>query len=65
MGMIYLTPKEVSERYRGTISTRTLANWRSIGDGPRFTKVGGRVLYALTAIEEWEKRRTRGMERGA
>lgn len=60
----YLTPKEVSERYRGTISTRTLANWRSTGDGPQFTKVGGRVLYSIASIEEWEKRRTKGAKVG-
>lgn len=56
----YLTPKEVSQRYKGKISERTLANWRSSGDGPAFTKVGGRVLYSVEAIEAWERKRTKG-----
>lgn len=56
----FLTPKEVSVRYKGKITERTLANWRSSGEGPRFTKIGGRVLYSLEAVIEWEKRRTKG-----
>jgi hypothetical protein len=56
----YLTPRELSERYKGAISERTLANWRSSGGGPQFTKVGGRVLYSLASVEDWEKKRTRG-----
>ena len=56
----FMTPKEVSNRYKGKISERTLANWRSKGDGPRFTKVGGRVLYTLESIEDWENKRTKG-----
>ena len=38
----YLTAEEVSQRYRGEIAVRTLANWRCLGVGPRFVKVGGR-----------------------
>ena len=56
----YMTPKELSERYKGAITERTLANWRSSGDGPKFTKIGGRVLYPLSFIEEWERKRTKG-----
>lgn len=57
----YLTPKELSDRYKGKISERTLANWRSSGDGPGFTKIGGRVLYALRSVETWEQKRQRGV----
>ena len=56
----YLTPKELSERYKGTVTERTLANWRSSGEGPQFTKIGGRVLYPLHSVEAWEKKRTKG-----
>lgn len=54
----YLTPDELSARFRGEISTRTLANWRCLGTGPRFTKIGGRVLYPLAEVLVWENSRT-------
>lgn len=56
----YLTPAEVSQRYGGKISTRTLSNWRSSGNGsgPLFTKVGGRVFYPLSKLVAWEAKRT-------
>lgn len=54
-----LTPQDLCERYKGKISLRTLANWRSEGSGPSFTKIGGRVFYALDAVLRWEKDRTR------
>jgi hypothetical protein len=54
----YLTPAELVERYKGTITTRTLANWRSTGDGPVYTKIGGRVLYPVQSVIEWESART-------
>lgn len=41
----YLTPEEVTERYRGTISVGTLRNWRSMRIGPAFVKVGKSVLW--------------------
>lgn len=59
MNAVYLTPQELAGRYKGQITVRTLANWRSTGNGPKFTKVGGRVLYPLEAIVEWEKSRTK------
>lgn len=55
----YLTPQELAARYKGSITVRTLANWRSTGHGPKFTKIGGRVLYPLDAVIEWEKSRTK------
>lgn len=57
-GKLFLTPAELVQRYEGKISTRTLANWRSAGTSPPFTKVGGRILYPLDELIEWEKRRT-------
>lgn len=52
-----ITPRELVERYRRCISERTLANWRSNGEGPRFVKIGGRVMYSLAAVMDWEKTR--------
>jgi len=53
-----LTPTELSQRYNSLVSLKTLANWRSTGEGPAFTKVGSRVFYRLTDVLEWEERRT-------
>jgi hypothetical protein len=55
---VYLTPDELVARWRRKVSRRTLSNWRSSHEGPRFTKIGGRVLYALNHVEEWERERT-------
>lgn len=55
---LFLTPEEVAERYQGKVTARTLANWRSQGISPPYTKVGGRILYPLRELIEWEKRRT-------
>lgn len=57
---LYLTPAEVSERYGHTVSERTLANWRSRGDGPPYTKIGGKVLYPVEQLAAWEEQRTIG-----
>lgn len=54
----YLTPEELSQRFRGRVAVRTLANWRCLGVGPKFRKIGGRILYPINEIEAWESRRT-------
>ena len=56
----YLTPTELVARYKNTITIRTLANWRSTGEGPRYTKIGGRVLYPVDDVISWENSRTLG-----
>jgi hypothetical protein len=62
-GEQFLTPEELTQRYKGRISLRTLANWRSTGDGPIYTKIGGRVLYALSAVKNWEQSRRARQDR--
>lgn len=57
-GKEFFTPAEVAARYKNTITTRTLANWRSSGNGPVFSKIGGRILYPVKDLLEWERRRT-------
>lgn len=39
---------------RWNISPRTLERWRWTGEGPRYLKVGGRVVYRLEDIEAFE-----------
>jgi predicted DNA-binding transcriptional regulator AlpA len=40
---------------RWGISHRTLERWRWTGEGPKFVKLGGRVVYRLSDIEEYEQ----------
>src|SRR5690606_21157528 len=40
---------------RWGISHRTLERWRWTGEGPKFLKVGGRVVYRLSDVEEYER----------
>jgi hypothetical protein len=32
---------------------RTLANWRTLGRGPRYIRAGGRVFYRVRDLEAW------------
>lgn len=52
-----LTPADVAEKTG--FAVQTLANWRSLGEGPAFFKVGGLVRYDEATIQQWlESRRT-------
>lgn len=58
----YLTPRELAERWRNIVSLSTLDNWRSSQNrGPRFVKIGGRVLYPLVEVEAYEQCNLRGL----
>jgi excisionase family DNA binding protein len=46
-----LTQTEVAELTR--LSKRTLERMRVTGDGPRFCKLGRRVVYRLADIDAW------------
>lgn len=48
----YLRPDALAERWATT--TKTLANWRSLGKGPAFVKIGGAVRYPLTDVLAYE-----------
>lgn len=50
-----LTTAEVSQRYEGNLSVRTLNNWRSQGKGPRFLRLEGKILYPVEELEKWEQ----------
>lgn len=47
-----LDQKDLAERW--LISPRTLEQWRWQGRGPRYLKIGGRVIYRLSDIEAFE-----------
>lgn len=55
----FYTPQQVASRYGNAITVRTLANWRSIGQGPDYIKIGGKVMYPVDAVAEWEQSRKR------
>lgn len=56
-GETYLSPDQLVERWGGTVKVKTLANWRTNGDGPTFQKIGNRIAYAMSDIIEYERRR--------
>jgi len=49
----YLSPKEISEKFG--IPQGTLTQWRHLGKGPAYFKLGRKVRYALDDFEEWLK----------
>jgi hypothetical protein len=50
---MFLTPKELADYW--CMATHTLANWRHSGIGPKFTKVGARIIYAVDDVIRYEK----------
>jgi hypothetical protein len=55
---LYLTPEEVTERFRGALSTGTLANWRAMRVGPAFVKIGKSIVYPVADLNEWANQQT-------
>jgi hypothetical protein len=53
----HLNQVELSRRW--SLSPRTLERWRWLRCGPRYLKIGGRVVYRLEDIEAFEAERTR------
>jgi len=51
---IFLDQNELAKRWLR--SPRTLENWRTKGTGPTYKKIGGKVLYRLSDIEEIENK---------
>lgn len=51
---MHLKPEEVAERLRTTVGT--LANWRVRGHGPKYIKLGRKILYPVREIEAFEAR---------
>lgn len=47
----FLTPVDLSEMLQ--VSLSTLANWRSTGKGPAFSRFGGLVRYDSAEVNAW------------
>ena len=48
-----LDAESLSERWK--IKRSTLDNWRSLGKGPVFTKIGGKVIYLIDDVIAYEQ----------
>lgn len=53
----FLTPRQLTERWGGEIHERTLANWRASSRGPRYLRIGGKILYDIEDVEAYESGR--------
>jgi hypothetical protein len=51
----HMTQIDLARRWR--ISPRTLERWRWLNQGPRYIKIGGRVVYRVADIEMFEATR--------
>lgn len=52
----YITTKELSKRWK--INPNTIEHWRSVGLGPKFIRIGRKILYSLNSISEFEQMNT-------
>lgn len=53
MSEVCVNQKELAARWK--ISHRTLERWRWAQEGPRYLKIGGRVVYRLSDVEAFER----------
>jgi hypothetical protein len=55
---VHFTADQLVERWNGIVVKGTLCNWRSGKNkkGPPFVKIGGRVLYPIAGVLEWERK---------
>ncbi len=53
MLVVHYDQRDLANRWR--LSPRTLERWRWERIGPQFLKIGGRVVYRLSDIEEFEQ----------
>ena len=57
MKIIHYDQRDLANRWR--LSPRTLERWRWERIGPTFLKIGGRVVYRLSDIEDFEQSQVR------
>ncbi|SEL48000.1 helix-turn-helix transcriptional regulator [Jannaschia helgolandensis] len=53
MSEVCLSQIELAARWK--ISHRTLERWRWAQEGPRYLKIGGRVVYRVSDVEAFER----------
>jgi hypothetical protein len=52
MTLTHLHQVELARRWK--LSPRTLERWRWLGQGPQYLKIGGRIVYRIADIEQYE-----------
>jgi hypothetical protein len=57
MEIKHLNQFDLAQRWR--ISPRTLERWRWLDLGPRYLKIGGRVVYRIEDIQAYEAAKMR------
>ena len=57
MSVKHLNQNDLADRW--CISPRTLERWRWLGQGPRYMKIGGRIIYRAEEVEAFEAQQTR------
>lgn len=50
-GKALLTPDQAAQYLH--VKVQTLANWRGVGRGPVFVRVGRLIRYRLDALDKW------------
>ena len=50
----YLSVDDLHDRWSGTIKKTTINQWRYLKKGPKFVKIGGRVLYREEDVRIFE-----------
>jgi len=55
---------ETDTAARMGVRPKTLANWRSLGTGPAFFKLGNRVVYDDADVDAWLAARKRSSTSG-
>jgi hypothetical protein len=48
-----LNTRQLAERHK--VEPDTVTHWRLSGKGPEWFRIGRAVLYALDAVEKWER----------
>lgn len=61
-GSRYLTRREAAQ-YLG-VSRRSLDNWATRGEGPRFFKIGRAARYRVSDLESWIEARAVACDQG-
>lgn len=52
--IILLSERDLFKRWKGSKSIQTLRNWRSLGIGVKYIKVGHTPLYPLAEVIKYE-----------
>lgn len=49
---LFITEAELAERWRHSL--RSMQRWRADGNGPKYTRIGRRIVFRLSDVEAFE-----------